>query len=277
MTQLSIFGRSGDEPEPKSARPQQMTVLITVKAAPNPSATYGETVCVAGLRLDPMHEDWVRLYPINFRYLDGEQKFGNYDVVTLDAAPSRNDPRRESWRPNMETLRHTDHLPPWRRRSALLLPRVEESMCEILSAVKTKPPARSLGLVRPRLIEGLDVQPHGGWTPDEQRKIDGYVSQLDVFGADRTALEAPRFKVWYRYRCQDDQCNGHRQGLLDWELVAFQRHLGRRDDDGSVVAIREKFLNEMCGSDRDVFFYVGNQVKRQQTFSVLGVYWPPRQ
>lgn len=52
-----------------------MRVLITVKAAPNPSATYGETVCVAGLRLDLDAAGWVRHYPINFREFDSDGKF----------------------------------------------------------------------------------------------------------------------------------------------------------------------------------------------------------
>jgi hypothetical protein len=32
----------------------------------------------------------------------------------------------------------------------------------------------------------------------------------------------------------------------------------------------------MCGPDREVAFYVGNQAKHPRTFSVLGVYWPRR-
>ena len=38
----------------KAPRPGEETaeVMITVKTYPNPSETYGETVCVAGVRLD---------------------------------------------------------------------------------------------------------------------------------------------------------------------------------------------------------------------------------
>ena len=65
-----------------------MRVLITVKAAPNPSEKYGETVCVAGLRLDLDAGGWVRLYPVNFRELDSDGKFRKYDVVSLTARPN---------------------------------------------------------------------------------------------------------------------------------------------------------------------------------------------
>jgi hypothetical protein len=40
-----------------------MEVLITVKAYPNPSAGYAETVCVAGLRIDTDPYEWVRERP----------------------------------------------------------------------------------------------------------------------------------------------------------------------------------------------------------------------
>jgi hypothetical protein len=76
----------------------EMRVLITVKAAPTPSGKYGETVCVAGLRLDLGKEGWVRLYPINFRALDGDDQFHKYEVVQLRAKPARDDRRKESWR-----------------------------------------------------------------------------------------------------------------------------------------------------------------------------------
>jgi hypothetical protein len=48
--------------------------MITVKAAPNPSEQYGETVCVAGLQASVESPGWVRLYPINFRELGGPGK-----------------------------------------------------------------------------------------------------------------------------------------------------------------------------------------------------------
>jgi len=43
--------------------------MITVTAAPNPSSSYGETVCVAGLEIGVATTSWVRLYPVNLRHL----------------------------------------------------------------------------------------------------------------------------------------------------------------------------------------------------------------
>ncbi|MFX0591163.1 hypothetical protein ACOARS_13695, partial [Glaesserella parasuis] len=75
----------------------------------------------------------------------------------------------------------------------------------------------------------FDVAAHEGWTPAEEGKIDRYVNQLSLLpGDDRTPLEAPRMRGWYRYRCWAKGCNGPRQGVLDWEFVALQRQASLR-------------------------------------------------
>lgn len=277
MTQGALFGfDDADTEKPAGDQWVDMRVLITVKAAPNPSATYGETVCVAGLRLDLDHMGWVRLYPINFRELESSHQFAKYDIVTLRAKPASNDPRIESWRPDMTSLLVKDKLRPWARRRPHVEPFVRESMCEVLAAVRENPPARSLAAVRPKRVAGLDIDRHPGWTAEEQRKINAYVGQLDLLGSDRSALEAPRLRGWYRYRCHHPECGGHRQGILDWEWVALQRRLDHLDDAALADRLRHRFLHELCGADRSVVFYVGNQAKRQRVFSVLGVYYPKR-
>lgn len=123
MVQPSLFG-SSTEPPPKPASDDavRMRALITVKAAPTPSESYGETVCVAALRLDSARPTWVRLYPINFRALSQDDQFKKYDVVTVDAVPARQDQRRESWKPRLHTLVRELHLPPWSRRRPWLDP-----------------------------------------------------------------------------------------------------------------------------------------------------------
>jgi hypothetical protein len=250
---------------------------VTVKAAPNPSEKYGETVCVAGIRADLDHPGWVRLYPINFRELASEESFRKYDIVSLDAVPAAQDQRRESWRPRIDTLRCEQHLDPWKPRRQWLDPYIEDSMCRLNQNARERPDAKSLALIRPRDVERLRITPHGGWTPDEQRKIDSYVQQLDLLSdQDRTPLEAPRFRGAYRYRCHDSRCRGHEQGLLDWEFVALQRRLAHLGSDELRQALEDKFLTMMCDPQRDTAFYIGNQAKRVHVFSVLGVYYPTR-
>ena len=125
-----------------------------------------------GLRLDLDHAGWVRLYPINFRELDGDSKFRKYDVVSLMARPNPGDPRAESWRPLLDNVEVEERLPPWKRRQQYIDEYVEGTMCGLIEAVRGSPPARSLAAIRPREVTGIDIEPHGAWTADDQRKID---------------------------------------------------------------------------------------------------------
>jgi len=277
--QLAFFGPDGREPEPATDEVRTLRVVITVKAAPNPSERYGETVCVAGISAELERPGWIRLYPINFRNLEGDIRFRKYDIVTVDAVRARADVRHESWNPRMSTLHVERSLKPWVPRKGYITPYISSSMCAINTAGHGTGIAPSLGLVRARTVDGLDIEPHPGWSSDEQAKIDRYVNQIDLFGdADRTPLDAPRLRGWYRWHCDDNGCRGHRQGILDWEFVAFQRLRAHRDlsNDELAARLRGKFLDEVCGPGKDVAFYVGNQAKRHQVFSVLGIWWPPR-
>ena len=225
---------------------------------------------------DLSDQAWVRLYPINFRYLQQDRKFRKYDVIRVTVRPARADARAESWRPDMTSLVVVRSLPTWKRRRTWLDPYVEPSMCRLNLAARTDAHARSLGLVRVGQVLGLDVEHHPGWNADEERKIRAYVSQLDLFGEeDRTPLQAPRFRGSYRWRCDDRACGGHRQELRDWEFVALQRRLRGLSDVDAMHQLERRFLDELCKSSKDVAFYVGNQAKREQAFSVLGVYYPP--
>ncbi|POM27655.1 hypothetical protein BTM25_20720 [Actinomadura rubteroloni] len=275
--QLSFDAPDDDAPleKPTDRREVEMQMLITVKAAPNPSETYGETVCVAGIRIDCRPTAWIRLYPINFRQLESEHTFKKYDIVWLKVRPTTTDPRAESYRPIIHTVRTEAHLDGWKKRRPFVVDHVQRSMCEVLNAVRDRPPARSLAAVRPRTVKDLKIEPHPGWTTAEQAKIDRYMQQEDLFdSAPRTALEAPRFKGWYRYLCESARCKGHEQGIYDWEWVALQRNLRDRTDADIRTELRRKFFDQMCGPGRDTVFYVGNQAKHQHGFMVLGCFYP---
>ncbi len=51
----------------------------------------------------------MRLYPINFRFIEQNLAFKKYDMVTLEALPAT-DRRRESRQPRIDTLRRETNL-----------------------------------------------------------------------------------------------------------------------------------------------------------------------
>ncbi|SCL29052.1 hypothetical protein GA0074692_2654 [Micromonospora pallida] len=236
MTQLSFWGPE-DAPTPKLTAPGSvpLRLLITVKAAPEPSARYGETVCVGALSVDPRRRGWIRLYPITVE----------------------------------------DHLKAESARRGYLDPYVEDSLCELIVRARDSADARSIALIRVADIAALKIHRHPGWSPEQHKKISAYLNQRDILGDhQRGPLQAPRFTGFYHYRCADRRCRGHVQRLRDSEFVARQRHLGRLSDAEAVEQLTTTFLTRLCSADRDVAFYVGNQARRPQTFSVGGVYAP---
>jgi hypothetical protein len=278
VTEQPLFGgAAATVPAAGDAR-----VIITVKAAPNPSAHYGETVCVAGIKIDDDgSQSWIRLYPINFRALEQDKDFSKYDVVRVPVTPvngAGGDNRRESHRPDMAKLAVESHLKDWTARRPWIEPMVTGDACALSASARANSSAPSLALIRPMDVLGFDIEPHPGWSGDDQRSIDAYVNQLTLFGNDdRRPLEAPRFKGWYVYRCHAPGCTTHRQQVLDWEFVRLQRRHAQDDDTSTATALRARFLEMMCGPRRDPAFFLGNLSKRRFTFSTLGCYYPEKQ
>ena len=108
-------------------------VLITVKAYPNPSRKYGETVCVAGV--DISAHKWIRLYPIPYRDLDNDKKFAKYSLVEVKVRKATDDTRPESYKVDTDSIKILDQLDSknnWGKRKPLILPTASTSYCAIL-------------------------------------------------------------------------------------------------------------------------------------------------
>ena len=54
---------------------QSSTIIILVKALPQPSKQHGETVCCAGVTAQGQ---WKRLFPVRYRHLGGDSSFGRW-------------------------------------------------------------------------------------------------------------------------------------------------------------------------------------------------------
>ena len=74
-------------------------VLIAVMTYPHPSESHQELVCTSGIT---EAGEWVRLYPIDYRYRPKNQQFRKYQWIEIELAGhgAGNDDRRESRRPD---------------------------------------------------------------------------------------------------------------------------------------------------------------------------------
>lgn len=260
-------------------RSQKIEVLIVVKAAPQPSTTYGETVCVAGLRGSADHPSWIRLYPVPFRYLDGERQFHKYqliDVVTRDAGA---DKRPESRKITADSIAIKGTLKTWAQRSSWIERLQTPTMCSLREAVRLDLNATSLAAVRPARPKRLIFEPHPGWTREQLGRFESYRRQGDLFDqVPLPLLQPPRFRVRLQYRCEDHRCEGHTQTIIDWELTALQSRYRSSADAELRAVITQKFFEIPFAPKKDPLIFVGNQedVRRRASFTVLGLYYPDR-
>lgn len=257
-----------------------MQVLVTVKAYPQPSQTCGETVCVAGVRTDTSKPTWIRLYPVAYREMAFADRFQKYQLVNLRAFRSASDQRPESYKPNIPSVQLGKFISAdrnWQTRWTYLSSLAgATTACELL-ARQGDDKAASLGLIKPRIVDRLDIEPNDAFTEDKKRLAE-LAAAGDLFKASqRSVLEPAPYRLKYHYYCMAAACGGHHQTLIDWEAGQAARRWkaeGKSDEELPGL-LRQKFLDQLCAPERDTHFFLGNQHQHRQSFLVLGVFWPP--
>jgi hypothetical protein len=155
-----------------------------------------------------------------------------------------------------------------------------ESMCAVLR--RQRADGTSLAVFRPKQVLDLVIEPAD--IADGKREIArawaAQPSLLDGIGPEERTRQLKELELvpWtfkYRYRCSDPNCGGHLQSIIDWEIALTYRRVRKLDDWRDRV--RARWLNDLCGPDKDTAFFVGNQHQHPGSFLVLGVWWPPRQ
>jgi hypothetical protein len=258
---------------PKLTDWETIEVLVTVKAYPSVSTTYGEAVCVAGVRVDVPTPGWIRLFPVAFRDLPAERQFKLFQVIRVRACKHSTDRRAETWRPNQDTIEPLEVIEParyWAKRRSFVEPLLGPTMCELHRGRKGGTPGPSLGLVRPKRVLGIRVTPEDAWSVGQL----GTVGQGNLL-TSKTDLVKPGHAFAYRYLCEEPGCSGHAQKIVDWQLGESYRKWPQTGDT-LIEAIRHKWEDELCGPDRAPMLFVGDQHTRPGQFLVLGTWSPVR-
>lgn len=250
-------------------------LLVVVKAYPNPSQAYGETVCCAGVDLATGR--WVRMYPITFRRL-ADQRYAKYQVIECRGTRPRTDNRPESLRIDQDSIQHVGGVMPagkagWARRMKLLPP-TRRSMEDVLDAQASD--GTSIGMLRPRRIDGLVIGKAEPWS----EKQHAWLAQQHLDLGERASrqlreLEQIPWTFSYRFSCDDHRCHGHKLQIIDWEIGESYRRWSRTDPERWREMIRQKYereLPEKC----DLHLVVGSLAAHQRTFVIIGLVYPPR-
>jgi hypothetical protein len=252
---------------------------VVVKATPQPSRQYGDTVCVAGIDIDAEVPLWLRLYPVPFRYLEGDRQFKKYDIISVRARGAGSDKRPESRKIEATSIRTETHVSGWKNRAARLELLRDPTMCQLVAQAKADINAQSLAAIQPARVDGIEFSAHAGWTPEQLARFDEYKNQGDLFReTPPRLLDPPRLMVQLSYHCETEDCKGHTQRIIDWELTALQLRYRGQSDSELKAAITNNFLAIPFGPERAPKIFVGNQenITCRAAFTVLGLHYPKR-
>jgi len=255
-----------------------LRVLITVKTYPIPSSKYDELVCTAGVTESG---EFVRLYPINFRELPFSSQYRKYQWIEVMAEKhTGRDSRKESYRPDCDTLKMlgepiSTKRDGWSERAKYVLVNQAPSMEALYDLQKVD--RTSLGIFKPKRVHNLVIQPdEPEWKPQFLQEL----KQARLWDDRKNTKQPPRkvpFKFSYRFECNDSRCNGkHKMMIEDWELGRLYWRLVDKGNSPEMAAnkVRDKFLNEICGSDKNTYFYVGTILSHPKSWVVIGLFYP---
>ena len=250
---------------------QKKKVLIVVKTYPTPANQGNEVSCTAAIT---ENHEWIRLFPIPFRFLDGKKQFQKYQWIEASVCPS-SDHRRESFRIDVDSIEIlSEPLPTrnaWKARKEILDPMKSDCLCCLMEQQKVNK-FPTLGLFKPKEITGFSLEwEEAGWTETELAKL----NQLGFFeGPPQKTLEKMPFKFYYRFRCVHDHCKGHRMSCTDWEMGQAYRNFRNKYGSKWRNKFEAKFYDHLT-KECDVHFFVGTVSYHPNSWIIVGLYYPP--
>ena len=268
---------------------ERRRVLVSVKAYPLPSRSYGELVCTAGFLEDG---SWVRIYPVPYRFLQSDKYVAKYQWIELDL--KRRDPkhdfRPESYRPVRSDLSDmivgekvgTGPRRDWAARRELCLRDVYVSRRKLVDDAYSEPQV-SLATFKPARILGVTVEKEErDWSVAWKHQL----RELDLFtpagkpGDEGRAL-VPKLPYKFSYRFRDEDGAESKLMIEDWEIGALYWNCLRNAEGDEALAVdkvREKY--ETLATKRDLHLFLGTTLKYHRMgapnpFVIVGVFYPP--
>lgn len=244
-------------------------IFITVKTYPNPSASYVETVCTAGI---VENEGWIRLYPVPYRVSSGlkDKRFKKYQWITVDVVKrSSPDNRPESHSPQNGTLEMGDFIQPksdLRKEIIFNHTQTYTKLKEIIALAADN--KISLATFKPTEILKFYYKPckEKTWTKEEQAKLDKEISAGDFFLTEQIS-RSNLTKVPFVFKFKFKDADGKESNMMieDWEVGALfwnAKKIGdpdERTDEEAAQIVIDKY-NKIC-AEQDCYFFLGTTNK----------------
>ncbi|MEM1056954.1 MAG: hypothetical protein AAGI52_15635 [Bacteroidota bacterium] len=266
---------------------ERTRVLVTVKAYPLPSRSYGELVCTAGFLEDG---SWIRIYPVPFRIIRDDKYVAKYQWIEVDLRRNAKDFRPESYRPVNDDLSDieigskigTGKDRSWAVRRELCCTNVYTSKSRLLEDAYATP-CVSLATFKPTRILDLTVEEvEREWSDRWKAKL----AQLDMFApasfsGEKRRTIIPKLPYKFSYRFEDEDGIESTLMIEDWEIGALYWNCLRGaegDEEEAITKVREKYLDYLGG--RDIHLFLGttriwHARKALNPFVIVGVFYPP--
>ncbi len=247
--------------DPKEPTPQ--SIYILVKAYPQPSQHYEETVCCAGITADG--KQLLRLYPIRYRRLDKAHQFNRFDRVKMKIYKS-DDSRPESYKV-VEDSCHVEARDPLTPEAKVTLwtPFISPSLDTLQREQKTN--GRSLGIIRPDPGSvQFKIRKANDTSQDDQEVAQIQYQQMSLLEDPIKPLPAPEYAFFYRYTSNGSRHEGQ---IHDWEVQAAYVNYRKRYGRDALNKLCQEYENNI--PNRNLHFIMGTVKARPWQFLILGL------
>ena len=228
---------------------ETLELMVNCKTYPAVSTKYVETVCTGGVR---PNGDFVRLYPVPFRFLDTEEQYARWDVIRVRAYRDTKDPRPESWHiePGV-AIEKVEAITTDKRRWEWMSKTIHESAEAMEARGMTN------GCVEIEPIELYWKSDPKEWTPNQMNVI----LQGDLF-APKEQMESLSDRVPWQFRLKYREKNTGRTDdgkVLAWSYYQGYRRarLGVARDEDALEVIADRVRGSIFNPEKTVFAILG--------------------
>jgi hypothetical protein len=171
------------------------------------------------------NQSWRRQYPVPFRILKDDQKFGRWQWISYEYVLPKEDRRKESQKVISSSVKTHTKLKK-SERADFLAPLVRASLHEADAR------GESLALVRPKEIRLEAIKKSDEEIRDETQKHKDLAAQLSLLDEDSAADPITPCRMQFIVHWKDQDGRNHRQECDDWETAAafnrFDREYGEK-------------------------------------------------
>lgn len=224
-------------------------LMVNCKTYPAVSTKYVETVCTGGVTAEG---DFIRLYPVAFRFLDTEEQYERWDLIRVKVYRDTKDQRPESWHLEAGSIiEKIGDVSTEKRRWEWMRKTVHDSA----EAMEAK--GLTNGCVEITPIELYWRSDDKEWTAAQLKVI----QQGDLFAtkeqmqslADRVPYQ---FRLKYREKATGREDDGK---VLAWSYYQGFRRVRQQcgDDTIALERIADRVRGSIFSQDRTVFAILG--------------------